>query len=76
MVSHIIAVVRVPLANAQDPTVVIVEKDQYGTKITEWWPDMFKTKDGSWTNYDPSCIHLACPDKSNVDWNGYTWYCN
>ena len=54
-------------------------QDQYGNKITDWYPDMFKTKDGNcknWCDYDPSCIHVACPDKSNIIWNDYTWYCN
>ena len=54
-------------------------QDQYGNKITDWYPNMFKTKDGNcknWCDYDPSCIHVACPDKSNIIWNDYTWYCN
>ena len=51
-------------------------QDKDGNKITDWYPDMFKTKDGNWHDYDPSCIHVACPDKSNIIWNDYTWYCN
>ena len=50
-------------------------QDQYGNKITDWYPDMFKTKDGNWHDYDPSCIHLAC-DQKNIIWNDSTWYCN
>ena len=53
----------------------LLYKDQDGNKITDWYPDMFKTKDGNWHEYDPSCIHLAC-DQNNIEWNGSTWYCN
>ena len=49
-------------------------QDKDGNKITDWYPDMFKTKDGNWHDYDPSCIHLGC-DKDRVEWNGYTWTC-
>ena len=54
----------------------LVTKDQDGKKITKWHPDAFMTKGGKRHDYDPSCIHLACPDKKNVDWNGNTWYCS
>ena len=53
----------------------LLYKDQDGNKITQWESDMFKTKDGNWHDYDPSCIHLGC-DKDSVKWNDYTWYCN
>ena len=52
----------------------LMYKDKDGNKITQWESDMFKTKDGNWHDYDPSCIHLGC-DKDSVKWNDYTWVC-
>ena len=52
----------------------LVTSDGDGSKVTQWFPDMYKTGQQTWKNYEDACIHIKC-DRVTYDSWANMWKC-